>query len=70
VRGIYTRPLAAHGWFSATLAFANKKRSDGDSLDAWLVKSAWHPDERWTVFARGELIETDELGAAHDGPVE
>lgn len=70
VSGIYTRPLGEHGWVSATLAFANKERSDGVSLDAWLGEAAWHPDARWTVFARGEAIETDELGAVHHGPVE
>jgi len=70
VSGIYTRPIGAHGWWSATLAFANKERSDGVSLDAWLAEAAWHPNDRWTVFARGEAIETDELGAMHHGPVE
>ncbi|MGH6952018.1 MAG: hypothetical protein ACREH4_14225 [Vitreimonas sp.] len=70
VSGIYTRPLGEHGWVSATLAFANKERSDGVSLDAWLGEAAWHPDARWTVFARGEAIETDELGVVHHGPVE
>jgi hypothetical protein len=69
VSGIYTRPIGAHGWWSATLAFANKARSDGASLDAWLAEAAWHPNDNWTVFARGEAIETDELGA-HHGPVE
>jgi hypothetical protein len=70
VSGIYTRPIGAHGWWSATLAFANKERNDGVSLDAWLAEAAWHPNDRWTVFARGEAIETDELGAVHHGPVE
>jgi hypothetical protein len=70
VSGIYTRPIGEHGWWSATLAFANKERSDGVSLDAWLAEAAWHPNGRWTVFARGEAIETDELGAVHHGPVE
>lgn len=67
---IYTRPIGAGGWWSTTLAFANKERSDGVSLDAVLLEAAIHPNERWTLFARGEAIETDELGAAHHGPVE
>jgi hypothetical protein len=70
VSGIYTRPIRDHGWWTATLAFANKERSDGVSLNAWLAEAAWHPNDRWTVFARGEAIETDELGAVHHGPVE
>jgi hypothetical protein len=52
------------------MAFANKERSDGISLDAWLAEAAWHPNDNWTLFARGEAIETDELGAVHHGPVE
>jgi len=69
VSGIYTRRIGADGWWSATMAFSNKERSDGVSLDAWLAEAAWHPNESWTVFARAEAIETDELGA-HHGPVE
>lgn len=68
--GIYTQRIGEHGWWSTTLAFSNKERSDGVSLDAWLAEAAWHPGEQWTVFARGEAIETDELGAGHHGPVE
>jgi hypothetical protein len=67
--GIYTRRVGEEGWWSTTLAFSNKERSDGVSLDAWLVEAALHPNDRWTFFARGEAIETDELGA-HHGPVE
>lgn len=71
VSGIYTRGFGdQRGWWSATLAFANKERSDGASLDAWLAEWALHPNDRWTVFARGEAIETDELGAIHHGPIE
>lgn len=61
--------LYARGPWSATIAYSNKERSDGVALDAWLVETAWRPNERWTVFARGEAIESDELGP-HHGPVE
>jgi hypothetical protein len=70
VSGIYTRPIGQHGWWSTTLAFSSKERSDGVSLDAWLAEAAWRPNEHWTLFARSEAIETDELGAVHHGPVE
>jgi hypothetical protein len=70
VSGIYTRPIGEHGWWSTTFAFSNKERADGVSLDAWLAEAAWHPDDRWTLFARGEAIETDEFGLVHHGPVE
>jgi hypothetical protein len=69
VSGVYTRPIGEDGWWSATLAFANKERSDGVSLDAWLVEAAWRPNDRWTVFARGEAIETDELEPPGHGPI-
>jgi hypothetical protein len=69
VSGIYTRPIGGDAFYSVTLAFANKERTDGVSLDAWLAEAAWHPNAQWTWFARAEAIETDEL-AAHHGPVE
>ncbi len=69
VSGLYTDTIGgADGRWSATLAFSNKERSDGASLDAWLAEAALHADENWTLFARAEAIETDELGIAH-GPV-
>lgn len=66
--GIYTQPVGDHGWWSNTLAFGRKERSDGDNLDAWLIESAYHPNEAWTLFARGERVDNDELEGAH-GPV-
>lgn len=69
ISALYTRPLQGGGWVAASLAFANKERSDGASLDAWLAEGAYHPNDRWTFFARGEAIETDELGVPH-GPAE
>ncbi len=68
VSGIYTREIF-NGWWSATLAFANKDRSDGVALDAWLGEAALHPNENWTLFARAEAVETDEL-SGHGGPIE
>lgn len=70
VSGVYTRRIEGAGLWSATLAYSNKERTDGVSLDAWLAEAAWMPNDNWTVFARGEAIETDELGASHHGPVE
>jgi hypothetical protein len=61
---IYTVPLGA-GWWSTTAAWGRKDRSDGATLDAWLLESAVRPNEAWTVFARLERIETDELDAEH-----
>jgi hypothetical protein len=58
---IYTRRIGEAGWWSLTGAFSNKERSDGVSLDAWLAEGALHPNDRWTIFARAEQVETDEL---------
>ncbi|MGD9982022.1 MAG: hypothetical protein AB7H66_13265 [Hyphomonadaceae bacterium] len=69
VSGIYTRPVGVDAFYSVTVAFANKERSDGVSLDAWLAEAAWHPNDRWTWFARGEAIETDELEPPGHGPI-
>ena len=66
---IYTQRIGNHGWWSATVAFSNKERSDGVSLDAWLAEAGWHPNDQWTIFACAEAIETDELGGDH-GPIE
>lgn len=68
VSGIYTRPIG-DGWISTTFAYANKERSDGVSLDAWLGEAAYRPNTDWTLFARGEAIETDELEPPGHGPV-
>lgn len=57
---------------SSTLAWGRKTNDHGESKDGWLLESAVHPNDRWTVFARAERIETDELvpgvGGGH-GPL-
>ena len=70
VSAIYTRAIGVEGWISVTAAAALKERSDGASLDAWLLESALRPNPRWTIFARLEHLETDELGLALHGPAE
>jgi hypothetical protein len=62
---LYTRTYEGVGEISATLAFGRKQRSDGVNLDGWLGEASWRPDEAWTVFSRGEAIESDELGLGH-----
>lgn len=74
---IWTRPIGAAGYVSATAAWGRKTQIEADGnrgpdLDAYLLEAAVKPDDRWTVFARAERIDTDELlsspGVAH-GPV-
>jgi hypothetical protein len=66
---IYTVPVGEHGWWSTTAAWALKQKDHHD-LEAWALESAYRPNTDWTLFARAEQIDTDELtpGGGH-GPV-
>ena len=72
---IYTRKVGP-GSVAATIAWGRKQTIEADGhrhapQDAFIAEASW-TDRRWTVFGRGEVIESDELlappGAAH-GPV-
>lgn len=66
---IHTRRLADAGWWSTTLAWG--RRSSGDAqLDALVAESAVRLQEKWTIFARAEMTENNELvdDADHNGP--
>jgi hypothetical protein len=65
---IWTKPLA-NGWWSTSLAWG--RRSTGhEDLDAFTLESAVRKGQ-WTVFARAERTENDELTFAggHHGPL-
>ncbi len=70
---LYTVPVGASGLWSSTLAWGRKDRSDGATLDGLALETALKPNADWTIFARAERLETDELdshgGGAH-GAVE
>jgi len=68
--GAYTRPFARQRWWSLTLGAARKDRSGAKSLDAALAEIAIRATPRWTVFARGEALETGELGPTPGAPIE
>jgi hypothetical protein len=67
---IYTRPLGAGGWWSTTAAWG-RRVSQGRDLDAFVLESAVRPNADWTVFARAERVDTDELTfvGGEPGPV-
>ncbi|NJC41937.1 hypothetical protein GGQ87_002232 [Brevundimonas alba] len=64
---IHTRRLGDQGWWSSTLAWGRKTNDHDESKDAWLLETAVSPNDRWTVFARAERIDTDELLAGPGG---
>jgi hypothetical protein len=49
------------GSLAATLAFGNKRLSDGVKESGGLIESEFKPDDAWTFLARGENIGSDEL---------
>jgi len=66
---IYTQPVGDHGWWSTTAGWSLKQK-DHEDLTAFMLESAYRPNGDWTLFARGEAVQTDELtpGGGH-GPV-
>lgn len=70
---IYTRKVGANGFWSTTFAWGRRidiePGTPSTSLDAFILESAVHPDDKWTVFGRGERVDNDELlpeaGAFH-----
>ncbi len=67
---IYTVPAGDQGWWSTTAAWG-RRSSEGIDLDAWMVESALKPNPDWTIFARAERVQNDELVfiAGLHGPV-
>ncbi len=65
---IYTRPLATGSW--STTAAWGRRTSDHESLDAYILESAINFQGVWTVFARAERHENNELLSmnGHHGP--
>jgi hypothetical protein len=71
---IYTRKVGAKGWWSTTAAWGRRSDFRAD-LDAWILESAFQPNDAWTLFGRAELTENNELeghghghGAGPHGP--
>jgi hypothetical protein len=49
------------GAVAATLAFGNKRLSNGVNESAGLAEAEYHPDDAWTLFGRAETLGNDEL---------
>jgi hypothetical protein len=65
---IYTRPVGAGGWWSTTLAWGRRSGEDAQ-YDALVLESAIGLRD-WTLFARAERTENNELVSVggHHGP--
>ena len=55
---IYTVPIGQAGFWSTTAIWARRQgyvpgAPDGPALDAWVLESAVHPNDRWTVVWPG-----------------
>jgi hypothetical protein len=61
VSAIYTVPMGDGRWWSTTLVYGEKAPGDDERLGAWAVETAYRPHDNWTVFARAEQIESDDL---------
>ena len=60
---LYARPLDAQRTLSITAAWG-RRISDHVGLDAWALEAALNPAPAWTVFARAERTDNNELLAA------
>jgi hypothetical protein len=63
---IYTLPIGPSGFWSTTAIWAQRRAfggidKHGPALNAWVLESAVHPNDRWTVYGRAEQIANDEL---------
>jgi hypothetical protein len=57
----YFTPLGDDASFAATLAFGRKQLSGGTGENGFLAEAEYKPDAAWTIFARAETIESEEL---------
>ena len=60
---IYTVRFGQRGVWATTLAAGRKDLTPGPALWAGLAETSVMPDDHWTVFARAERVEENELGA-------
>ncbi|HEX4533561.1 MAG TPA: hypothetical protein VH000_04965, partial [Rhizomicrobium sp.] len=64
----YVKPLGEDSSVAATLAWGLKKESSGSSLNGVLFETEYKPADLWTLFARAEWEQNNELvpgGAIH-----
>ena len=65
---IYTVRFGERGVWATTLATGRKDLTPGPALWAGLAETSIMPDDHWTVFARAERVQENELGGP-GGPI-
>ncbi len=63
---IYTEPMGRTGFWSTTAIWAQRQAFgeaalQNPALNAWVLESAVHPNEKWTFYGRAEMVDNDEL---------
>ncbi len=64
----YVLPLRGEASWSSMIAWGRQQLSGGVSLNAFLAETEYKPDTAWTIFARAESVQNDELftsGGSH-----
>jgi hypothetical protein len=61
---IHTVPFGDGGWWSTTLAWG-RRSAEGETFDALALESAVKLNPAWTLFARAERTENNELQGHH-----
>ena len=62
----YVKPLGNQSSFAATVAWGLKKESDGTNLNGLLAEAEYKPADLWTIFARAEWEQNNELSTTGD----
>ena len=62
---IYTQPFGKDNVWSTTFAWGRKIQKPGDTLDAFILESAAIFQKTYTVFARAERVQENELVEPH-----
>jgi hypothetical protein len=60
----YVEPLGDASSIAATLSWGLKDESTGHSLNGLLAEAEYKPADLWTLFARGEWEQNDEIAAS------
>jgi hypothetical protein len=60
----YVEPLGNASSLAATIGWGLKDESTGASLNGFLAEAEYKPADLWTLFARGEWEQNDEIAAS------